>query len=257
MVYMALFILPDITKVITVGRLKTMSENISGFQGAVAGLSLTDVIQLKGHNKYTGAITVEYGDSQGVIYFVDGEIIHAEQGGESGEQAIYQIIKWPGGKFNIHPEMTSNVCTIHYRTDFLLLEALRRMDEENAGAVKSSSAPGPSVTPRRTMSKIAARLQEINNITYAVLLDKQGSPLQDSSIEAVALAAKGMFLAKTGNQLGDLMGLGEIKSVAVQTGNFHLLMYDSKQHYLSIAVKPDCNLDSVESEIKSALVPGK
>jgi len=233
-----------------------MSQNVSGFKGAVAGLSLTDVIQLKGHNKYTGAISVEFRESQGVIYFVDGEIIHAEQGDETGEQAIYEIIKWPGGTFNIHPEMTSNICTIHYRTDFLLLEALRRLDEENAGASANKSA-GPSVTPRRTMSKIAARLQEINNITYAVLLDKQGLPVQDSSIEAVSLAAKGIFLAKTGNQLGDLMGLGEIKAAAVHTSNYYLPMYDSKQHYLSIAVKPDCNLDSVEAEIKSAFVPGK
>lgn len=233
-----------------------MSENITGFKGAVAGLSLTDVIQLKGHNKYTGAITVEYGESAGVIYFVDGEVIHAEQGSESGEQAIYEIIKWPGGTFNIHPEMTTNVCTIHYRTDYLLLEALRRLDEENAGSAVNKSA-GPAVTPRRTMSKIAARLQEINNITYAVLLDKKGVPLQDVSIEAVALAAKGLFLARTGNQLGELMGLGEIKAAAVHTSNFHLLMYDSKQHYLSIAVKPECDLDSVEGEIKSALMPGK
>lgn len=233
-----------------------MSQNVTGFKGAVAGLSLTDVIQLKGHNKYTGAISVEYGDSQGVIYFVDGEIIHAEQGVESGEQAIYQIIKWPGGTFNIHPEMTSNVCTIHYRTDFLLLEALRRMDEENAGAAPNKSA-GPSVTPRRTMSKIAARLQEINHITYAVLLDKQGAPVQDSSIEAVALAEKGVFLARTGAAIGELMGLGEIKAAAVHTANYHLLLYDSKQHYLSIAVKPDCNLDAVEAEIKAAFVPAK
>lgn len=233
-----------------------MSQNVSGFKGAVAGLSLTDVIQLKGHSKYTGAITVEYKDSQGVIYFVDGEIIHAEQGDESGEQAIYEIIKWPGGTFNVHPEMTSNVCSIHYRTDFLLLEALRRLDEGNAGASQNKSA-GPAVNPRRTMSKIAARLQEINHITYAVLLDKQGAPVQDSSIEAVALAAKGIFLANTGNQLGDLMGLGEIKAAAVQTSGYHLLMYDSKQHYLSIAVKPDCNLDHVEGEIKAAFVPGK
>lgn len=233
-----------------------MSENITGFKGAVAGLSLTDVIQLKGHNKYTGAITIEYGDRQGVIYFVDGEIIHAELGEESGEQAIYEIIKWPGGTFNIHPEMTSNICTIHYRTDFLLLDALRRLDEENAGVI-SNKPGGLILTPRRTMSKIAARLQEISNITYAVLLDKQGAPVQDVSIEAVALAAKGMLLAKTGNQLGDLMGLGAIKAAAIHTSNFHLLMYDSKQHYLSIAVRPECNLDSVECEIKSALVPGK
>ena len=233
-----------------------MSPNSSGFKGSVAGLSLTDVIQLKGHNRYTGAISVEYGDSQGIIHFVDGEIIHAELGAESGEQAIYEIIKWPGGVFNIHPEMTTNVCTIHYRTDFLLLEALRRLDEENAGATVNKNA-GPSVTPRRTMSKIAARLQEINNITYAVLLDKQGEPVQDSSIEAAALAAKGVLLAKTGNSIGDLMGMGEIKVAAVHTANFNLLLYDSKQHYLSIAVKSDCNLDGVEAEIKSAFVPAK
>jgi predicted regulator of Ras-like GTPase activity (Roadblock/LC7/MglB family) len=234
-----------------------MAENISGFQGAVAGLSLTDVIQLKGHNKYTGCITVTYDSSEGVIYFVDGEIIHAVLGDQTGEEAIYQIIKWPGGNFNIHPEMTSNICTIHYRTDFLLLEALRRLDEERVAGVDPGSGKGPSVTPRRTMSKIAAMLQEINGITYAVLLDKAGSPVQDTSLEAAALASKGFFLATTGNQLGELMGLGTIKASAVQTRNFHLLMYDSKQHYLSIAVKPDYTLDSVENEIKSALVPGK
>jgi predicted regulator of Ras-like GTPase activity (Roadblock/LC7/MglB family) len=234
-----------------------MAENISGFQGAVAGLSLTDVIQLKGHNKYTGCITVNYDGSEGVIYFADGEIIHAVQGEDTGEEAIYKIIKWPGGNFNIHPEMTTNVCTIHYRTDFLLLEALRRLDEERLGGVDPGNGKGPSVTPRRTMSKIAARLQDIHGITYATLLDKEGVPLQDTSTEASALAAKGLFLATTGNRIGELMGLGDIKAAAVQTQNFHLLMYDSKQHYLSIAVKPDFNLDSVEGEIKSALMPAK
>jgi predicted regulator of Ras-like GTPase activity (Roadblock/LC7/MglB family) len=235
-----------------------MADNVSGFQGAVAGLSLTDVIQLKGHNKYTGCITVIYDSNEGVIYFADGEIIHAVQGNLTGEDAIYEIIKWPGGNFNIHPEMTSNVCTIHYRTDFLLMEAVRRLDEERAGVGSDSGGnPGPSVTPRRTMSKVAARLQEINGVTYAVLLDKEGTALQDSSMEANALANKGFYLAKTGSQMGDLMGLGEVKAAAVQTRDFHLLMYDSKQHYLSIAVKPEFSLETVEAEIKAALMPGK
>ncbi|QEM66703.1 DUF4388 domain-containing protein [Geobacter sp. FeAm09] len=234
-----------------------MADTISGFQGAVVGLSLTDVIQLKGHNKYTGGITIEYGEQKGAIYFADGEIIHAELGPEIGEEAIYRIIKWPGGIFNIHPEMTSNVCTIHYRTDYLLLEALRRMDEENAGAPGSGGESAPAVAPRRTMSKVAARLQDIEAVTYAVLLDKAGNPLQDNSIEAVALAAKGLFLATTGNRFGELLGLGEIKAAAVQTKQYHLLMYDSKQHYLSIAVKPEANLESVEREIRAVLIPGK
>lgn len=234
-----------------------MAETVSGFKGAVAGLSLTDVIQLKGHNKYTGCITVEYGDSEGAIYFADGEIINATLGEQSGEEAIYQIIKWPGGTFNIHPEMTSSVCTIHYRTDFLLLEALRRLDEERAGAAPHSKDGAPNVTPRRTMSKVAARLQEIDGVTYSVLLDKDGNPLQDSSIEAVSLASKGLFLATNANRFGELMGLGAVKAGAIQTKNFHLLTYDSKLHYLSIAIKPECNLESVEGEIKNALIPSK
>lgn len=233
-----------------------MSEQVSGFQGAVAGLSLTDVIQLKGQNRYTGCITVEYGAQEGAIYFADGEIIHAELGDDVGEQAIYQIIKWPGGTFNIHPEMTSTVCTIHYRTDFLLLEALRRLDEERAGA-QGSGKDSPAVTPRRTMSKVAARLMDIPGLTYAVLVDKDGAPVQDTSIEAAALSAKGVFMATSGNQLGALMGLGEIKAAAIQTKNFHLLMYDSKHHYLSIAVNSESDLESVEGEIKTVLIPAK
>ncbi|MBK5276420.1 MAG: DUF4388 domain-containing protein [Desulfuromonadales bacterium] len=234
-----------------------MADNINGFQGAVAGLSLTDVIQLKGHNKYTGCITVIYGNSEGVIYFADGEIIHAVQGKTTGEEAIYQIIKWPGGSFNIHPEMVSNVCTIHYRTDVLLMEALRRLDEERFGGTDPGGGSGPSVTPRRTMSKVAARLLDVTGVTYAVLLDKDGTPLQDTSLEATTLATKGLFLAKTGTRLGELMGLGDVKAAAVQSHDFHLLMYDSKQHYLSIAIKPEFNLETLEGEIKSALMPGK
>jgi len=80
---------------------------------------------------------------------------------------------------------------------------------------------------------------------------------EDEPLPPTLEEVKVSFAGHHGNQLGDLMGLGEIKAAAVHTTNFHLLMYDSKQHYLSIAVKPECNLDSVEAEIKSALVPVK
>lgn len=247
-----------------------MADTVSGFQGEIAGLSLADVIQLKGHNKYSGCISVEYRDLRGAIYFVDGEIIHAEQGTYSGEDAIYAILKWPGGNFSLAPEMTTNVCTIHCSLNFLLLGAHRRMDEEAYAAegmqdddqeVNLESPPqqqaAPAAAPQRTMSAVAAKLMTIEAVTYAVLLDKQGHPVQDTSQEAEALAAKGLFMAQSGGKLGDFMGLGELKSAAVQTDHFDLLMYDSRQHYLSIALKPNNKLDGVETEIRAALVPGK
>jgi predicted regulator of Ras-like GTPase activity (Roadblock/LC7/MglB family) len=248
-----------------------MAEAVSGFQGEIAGLSLADVIQLKGHNRYSGCITVEYQNHRGAIYFVDGEIIHAEQALYSGEDAIYQILKWPGGNFSLAPEMTTNVCTIHCSLNFLLLEAHRRMDEENnarqpeesfADVIETSERrkeprPSDQSTAQRTMSAAAARVMQIEAVSYAVLLDKNGHPIQDDSMEAEALAAKALFLAQSGNSLGDFLGLGEMKSAAVQTQHFDLLMYDSKQHYLGIAVTSGNKLDAVEAEIRSALVPGR
>src|SRR6185369_5000208 len=91
------------------------SDNTRGFKGAVAGLPLSDVIQLKGHNMFTGCIFVEYGEKRGVIYFQDGEIVHAEQGNVEGEKAFFEIIKWPGGKFDIEAKITAERHTIGMR----------------------------------------------------------------------------------------------------------------------------------------------
>ena len=247
-----------------------MADKVSGFHGEIAGLSLADVIQLKGHNKYSGCITVEYQDQRGAIFFVDGEIIHADQGKHSGEEAIYAILKWPGGNFALSPEMSTNVCTIHCSLNFLLLEAHRRMDEEAHEGVESFKdvieqserrqqprQPAEPTAPQRTMSAAAARVMGVSAVTYAVLLDKQGHPVQDDSQEAESLAAKGLFLAQSGIKLGELMGLGELRSAVAQTDNFDLLLYDSRQHYLSIAIKPNSKLDGVEAEIKNTLTPGK
>jgi len=246
-----------------------MTEAVTGFQGEIAGLSLADVIQIKGHNRYSGCITVEYQGNRGAIYFVDGELIHAERGSHTGEDAIYEILKWPGGNFSLAPEMTTTVCTIHCSLNFLLLEAHRRLDEENNKAAPEESfadviqnserrkEPRSMETAQRTMSAAAARVMQIESVTYAVLLDKQGHPVQDDSIEAEALSAKALFLAQTGNSLGELLGLGELKSAAVQTKQFDLLMYDSKQHYLGIAVAAGSRIDAVEADVRAALVPGR
>lgn len=249
-----------------------MADAISGFQGEIAGLSLADVIQIKGHNRYSGCINVEYNNQRGSIYFVDGEIIHAEQAEYSGEDAIYSILKWPGGNFSLAPEETTSICTIHCSLNFLLLEAHRRMDEENnqpeesfADVIENSErrkeprAPDPETPPQaqRTMSAPAARVMTVDSVTYAVLLDKQGHPVQDASQEAETLSAKGLFLANTANNLGELLGLGELKSAVVQTDNFDMLLYDSRQHYLSIALRPGSKIDSVEAAVRATLTPGK
>lgn len=227
-----------------------MVEN-SGFKAVASGLSLADLMLLKCHINFTGCITAEYGDLKGEIFFVNGVITHAEQENERGEAVINQIMSWSGAAFSTHAGMTSTAHTIDQHTAARILDALQHLNP----AAKTAQTIQPG-TGHRTLSKVADQLQAVDSVAYAALHDKQGVPLQDTSIEATALAAKGQFLATIGDKIGYLTGLGEVKAAAVQTQDFDLLMYYSNQHYLSIDIAPDCNLDRVEGKIRAVLVTG-
>jgi hypothetical protein len=117
----------------------------------------------------------------------------------------------------------------------------------------------PGQAPKRTHECCSQpRVMQID----AVTLCRAARQSRDTRCRTTAWrprpwAAKALFLAQSGNKLGDFLGLGELKSAAVQTQHFDLLMYDSKQHYLGIAVATGNKLDAVEAEIRAALVPGR
>ncbi|MGB5685499.1 MAG: chemotaxis protein CheB [Candidatus Electrothrix sp.] len=101
----------------------------SGFVGEIEGLGLVDLVQfacLAGDDRKLSVLSE---DNRGVLYFADNEIIHAEFGELSGEEAFYRIMSWPSGTFSMLFAST-NVRTIDSSWNFLLLEAARRIDEQ-------------------------------------------------------------------------------------------------------------------------------
>ena len=101
----------------------------SGFVGEIEGLGLVDLVQfacLAGDDRKLSVLSE---DNRGVLYFADNEIIHAEFGELTGEEAFYRIMSWPSGTFSMLFAST-NVRTIDSSWNFLLLEAARRIDEQ-------------------------------------------------------------------------------------------------------------------------------
>src|SRR6185369_8234272 len=84
----------------------------SGFHGEVAGLCLPDVLQLNGHNRFSGCITVSDGARTGRVFFRDGAIVHAEQGRRSGEEAFHDMMEWSSGTFTLERNVSTTVRTI-------------------------------------------------------------------------------------------------------------------------------------------------
>lgn len=99
------------------------------FQGSLKELPLPDIIQLVSVSGKTGAFTLRSGDEAGDIYLRGGQIVHAELGDLSGEEAVYELAIWDEGDFVFTPGKEVQQTTIQKSNTNLLMEAARRIDE--------------------------------------------------------------------------------------------------------------------------------
>jgi len=112
-----------------------LSTTDTSLSGSLEHLDLPGVMQMLDQARKTGALHVNAGDTDAVLFFESGEIHHAECGKLSGEEAVIQIIKdcqQSGiGVYKLVAGMSANQRTVHRRSMDLLLDALREFDEAN------------------------------------------------------------------------------------------------------------------------------
>ncbi len=227
-------------------------SDAQGFEGSVAGLGLADVIELSANNRFSGCVSVRHDQSTGLIFFREGEVIHAEHEGVRGEEAFYAIMQWPGGKFSVEPNVATTSRTIERNWKFLLMEAHRVMDERRSGRPPSpEQAPATMAAPASDAA--AQRVRQIAGVAYAVSLAKDGGRLGDDSYEAETLQGQTAYLAMLGKRLGEIFHLGDVEAASVQGSLQHLLLLASGTHDLSVLVKSDSQPGAVEAEIRKLM----
>jgi DNA-binding response OmpR family regulator len=119
------FEISDIRKIIInlIGKKK-------GFQGKVFDVQLTDIIQMNCLGRLTTALVITKEREKGIIYFNEGEVIHAECGEVRGEEAFYRIMGWEEGEFVSTIGVMPSVQSIDQNWEHLLIEAMRRSDDK-------------------------------------------------------------------------------------------------------------------------------
>jgi hypothetical protein len=65
------------------------------------------------------------------MFFTDGQINHALYGDLKGDPAVYKVLTWTAGSFEIDFAGSSDEQTTTQSTQGLLLEGLRLLDESN------------------------------------------------------------------------------------------------------------------------------
>jgi DNA-binding response OmpR family regulator len=103
------------------------------FQGTLSDLHLSDIIQLKCMSGATSAleITGPVGE-KARVYFDNGQVCHAVSPGCEGVKAFNEIVSWKSGRISEVAGAKTPPCTIDRDWQFLLMDALRRIDETTA-----------------------------------------------------------------------------------------------------------------------------
>ncbi|PTY06058.1 hypothetical protein DB346_01445 [Verrucomicrobia bacterium LW23] len=100
------------------------------FAGSIRQLQLADLIQVKCFAKATTALLITNPlNETGVIFFENGEIVHAKTSTLDGADAFNAILKWQNGTFHEVDTHSKVERTIFKKWEALLMDAVRLADE--------------------------------------------------------------------------------------------------------------------------------
>ncbi len=107
------------------------STQAAGVVGDLKNLGVPDIVQTLHLGLKTACVRITgKAGSEGKIWFENGRIRHAELGDRTGEQAFYEMLRWQEGPFVIAHGHTTKLRTIEMDEMQLMMEGLRRLDEE-------------------------------------------------------------------------------------------------------------------------------
>jgi DNA-binding response OmpR family regulator len=97
--------------------------------GRLAELSIAELLQTLHLAGKTARVNVDAGLVKGSLGIVEGNVLSAELEDQQGEDAFYELIALPQGRFEVLVGETTEDSNLTESTEYLLLEALRRLDE--------------------------------------------------------------------------------------------------------------------------------
>ena len=96
--------------------------------GNLKDLKLPNLIQLNCMERNTAKLTLEHAGKFGIIYFQNGQIVHAEYEPDIGEKALFRMMVLDEGKFRVESGVRAPVRSINTNWNNLLLEGLHQLD---------------------------------------------------------------------------------------------------------------------------------
>jgi len=121
-----------VKKVVDKIALEKMAREAPGesvLRGSLAQMNVLDLLQSLDMGHKTCSLMLTNNGDKCELFFADGQINHATYGDLKGDQAVYKVLSWTGGNFEIDFNGNSREQSTTRSTQGLLMEGLRLLDE--------------------------------------------------------------------------------------------------------------------------------
>jgi CheY-like chemotaxis protein len=118
-------------------------------RGNLSQMNVIDLMQSLEMGRKSCQLTLTNEGEKCEVFFVEGQVKHATFGSSVGDEAVFKVLRWTGGNFQLDFEGKTDKETTQLNTQGLLMEGLRLLDEsqrdsgaETSEVASASSAPG-------------------------------------------------------------------------------------------------------------------
>jgi CheY-like chemotaxis protein len=111
-------------------------------RGNLAQMNVIDLMQSLEMGRKSCQLTLTKDGDKCEVFFVEGQVKHATYGALVGDEAVFKVLRWTGGSFELDFEGKTAKETTQLNTQGLLMEGLRLLDESarDGGAEGGESA---------------------------------------------------------------------------------------------------------------------
>ena len=97
-------------------------------------MNVIDLVQSLEMGRKSCLLTLTKERDRCEMYFTEGQVIHATYGALSGDAAVFKVLRWTAGNFQINFEGKTTQHSTTLNTQGLLMEGLRLLDEQRRDA---------------------------------------------------------------------------------------------------------------------------
>lgn len=113
-----------------------------GVKGRLKDMSMADIIQTLYLGRRTAAVNIGSEEGAGKVFVENGNIVHASFRGLSGEGALYHLLSWKDGEFEVEMDVKTQEKTISANVEQLLLEGMKKLDEASRSGMDKERLSG-------------------------------------------------------------------------------------------------------------------